>query len=114
MSDDSVTWVRVAALSDIGAGEMTSVEIDGRSIAIYRLEDDSGVFATDNVCTHALAYLIDGWLEGDVIECPLHGGSFNVRTGEGLSEPITCALKTYPVQLAEGDILVGMPEMAAS
>jgi len=113
MTEDSVTWVRVAALSDIGIGDMTAFEIGGRSIALYRLEDESGVFATDNLCTHALAYLTDGWLDGDVIECPLHGGTFNVRSGEGLTPPITCNLTTYPVRVSDGDILVGMPETVA-
>jgi nitrite reductase/ring-hydroxylating ferredoxin subunit len=67
---------------------------------LYRLEDDGGVYAIDNVCTHALAYLSEGWLEGDVIECPLHGGCFNVRTGKGLGDPIEEDLKTYPIQVS--------------
>jgi len=107
MADD-ITWIRVAALSDLGEGEVTSVEVNGRSLALYRLEDGS-VHATDNECTHALAYLSEGWLEGDVIECPLHGGCFNVRTGKGLGDPIEEDLRTYPVQISGDDILIGWP-----
>jgi Rieske Fe-S protein len=40
-----------------------------------------------------------GWLDGDVIECPLHGGRFEVKTGKGLGAPITCDLKTFPVRI---------------
>ncbi|MFC7398199.1 non-heme iron oxygenase ferredoxin subunit [Chelatococcus sp. GCM10030263] len=108
MTEDT-TWIRVAALSEIGAGEVRSVEVNGRSLALYRLEDGS-VHATDNECTHALAYLSEGWLEGDVIECPLHGGCFNVRTGKGLGDPIEEDLRTYPVQIAGDDILIAWTE----
>jgi nitrite reductase/ring-hydroxylating ferredoxin subunit len=111
MSQDT-TWIRVAALSDLGAGEVMSVEVKGRSIALYRLEDDGSVYATDNECTHALAYLAEGWLEGDVIECPLHGGCFNVRTGKGLGDPIEEDLRTYPVQISGDDILIGWSDGA--
>ena len=57
------------------------------------------IFATDNICTHAFAMLTDGFLDGDVIECPLHGGCFKVKTGEGMGAPISENVKTYPVRM---------------
>lgn len=44
---------------------------------------------THNICIHAYALLSDRWLDGDVIECPLHGGHFEAKTGKGLGAPIT-------------------------
>lgn len=111
MSDEDLTWVRAASLAELGEGEMTAIEVNDRSIAIYRLEGGEEVFATDNICTHALAFLTEGWLEGDIVECPLHGGCFNVRTGAGQGDPITRDLATYAVRVQDGEILVGIPEV---
>jgi nitrite reductase/ring-hydroxylating ferredoxin subunit len=61
-------------------------------------------YAADNICTRAQALLSEGWLEGDVIECPLHGGRCEVKTGKGLGAPITCDVKTYLVRV-QGDAI---------
>ena len=81
---------------------MMGVEVGGLSIALYNVGGQ--LYATDNVCTHAFAMLTDGYLDSDIVECPLHGGCFNVQTGEGQGEPITENLKTYPVRVV-GDII---------
>ncbi|MCS0502049.1 non-heme iron oxygenase ferredoxin subunit [Ancylobacter mangrovi] len=106
---ENVTWVRAASLAELDEGAILGVAIGDKSIALYRLEDEGGVFATDNICTHALAYLSDGWLDGETIECPLHGGAFNVKTGKGVCAPVTKDLQTYEVRLEDGEIYVAMP-----
>ncbi len=53
---------------------MKGIELGDLQIAIYNVEGE--IYATDNICTHAFALLTDGFLDGDVIECPLHGGCF--------------------------------------
>ena len=78
-------------------------------LALYDVGGE--VFATDNLCTHAQAFLTDGTLAGDIVECPLHGGRFSVRSGAGLGPPIPCDLKTYPVRVAEGEIQLRLPEI---
>jgi nitrite reductase/ring-hydroxylating ferredoxin subunit len=97
-------WVTVASTATLGQGEMIAVTLGRRELAIYNI--DGEFYATDNLCTHALAYLTDGFLEGDEVECPLHGGRFKVRTGEGLGPPITCDIRTYPVRVVGADIQV--------
>src|SRR3546814_10365880 len=54
------------------------------TLAVYNV--DGEFFVTANRCTHGEASLADGMLEDDVIECALHGGAFNVRTGERSEE----------------------------
>jgi nitrite reductase/ring-hydroxylating ferredoxin subunit len=101
-------WVRVAAVDDVAEGSAIPVEVMGLSLAVYHLED--GEFhCTDNICTHAFAQLTDGWLEGCIIECPLHAGQFDVRTGKGQGEPIEQDLKTFPIRVEGGDLLVQLP-----
>jgi naphthalene 1,2-dioxygenase system ferredoxin subunit len=104
MSGEDAGWVRAAARSDLAEGEVIGVEVAGRSIALY--DADGNVFATDNICTHAYACLSDGWLDGEVIECPLHAARFDIRSGKVLDPPATEDLKTYPVRIIDGEIQV--------
>ena len=39
-------------------------------------------YATDGMCTHEDVHLEDGLVMDDEIECPMHQGIFNIKTGE--------------------------------
>jgi nitrite reductase/ring-hydroxylating ferredoxin subunit len=101
---DEGQWTKVASLAALAVGDMLGVEVGDKPIAIYNVDGD--IFATDNLCTHAFAMLTDGVLDGDIIECPLHGGCFKVKTGEGLGPPVPCNLKTYPTRVVDDAIEV--------
>ena len=104
MSDDG-NWVKVANAEDVPAGEMIALAIEGKNLALYHL--DNGEFhATENVCTHQFALLTDGWLEDCYIECPLHAGRFDVRTGKGQGDPIDEDVRVFPVKIEGGAVLV--------
>jgi naphthalene 1,2-dioxygenase system ferredoxin subunit len=83
---------------------MLGVTLGERELALYIL--DGTIYATDNLCTHAYAMLTQGWLDGDCIECPLHGGRFEIKTGKGLGPPINDDLKTYPARVVGEDVQV--------
>jgi MocE subfamily Rieske [2Fe-2S] domain protein len=102
MSDEQ--WIQVCAADNLSEGSMVGIEHGDLHIAVYNVEGE--YYATDNICTHAFALLTDGFLEGDVIECPLHGGCFKVKTGEGMGEPISQNIKTYTVRVTDGNIAV--------
>jgi naphthalene 1,2-dioxygenase ferredoxin component len=104
MNGDDTGWVSAAKRGDLTEGEILGVEVAGRSIALYAT--DAGIFATDNICTHAYARLSDGWLDGEVIECPLHAARFDIRSGKVLDPPATEDLKTYPVRVVGSEIQV--------
>lgn len=97
-------WVSVGKAADLAPGAMLAAEIKDRNIAVYHIE--GAFYATDNECTHAYALLTDGTIDGDVIECPLHGGAFEIKTGKGLGAPIFCDLKCYPTRVQDGDLQV--------
>ena len=97
----------IARADQIAPGTMLHVAPAGREIAIYNL--DGEFMATDDRCTHMRARLSDGYLDGAVIECPLHFGKFDVRSGRPLSAPCTKALGTYPIKVVDGELLVGIP-----
>ena len=84
---------------------MRAIDVKGQTLALYHL--DNGEFhATHNVCTHQFALLTDGWLEDCFIECPLHAGRFDVRTGKGQGDPIDEDVKVFPVKLQDGGVFV--------
>jgi nitrite reductase/ring-hydroxylating ferredoxin subunit len=54
-----------------------------------------------------MAYLADGFLDGDLLECPLHGACFNIRTGKAETPPAFENVPTYQVKVEGSDILLG-------
>src|SRR5260370_26517177 len=109
---DNEHWVTVASRSKLGDGDVLGVSVGEEQIALYNLGGE--IYATSNVCTHAFALLSDGWLDGEAIECPLHAGRFEVKTGKGLGPPIPCDIKTYPVRVVGDDVQVRLGELASS
>lgn len=103
MSTDS-GWVKAAERSALGDGDVIGVIVDGKEIALYDIEGQ--IFATDDICTHAYAKLSDGWFDKGEIECPLHAGRFDARTGKATAPPCVDDLKTYPVRVENGEIQV--------
>ena len=67
-----IAALRVGNRADLEEGAMKGIELGDLQIAVYNV--DGEFYATDNICTHAFALLSDGFLDGDVVECPLHGG----------------------------------------
>jgi len=77
-------------------------------LAVYEFEGE--YFVTDNLCTHGMAMLTDGYQDGEEIECPFHGGAFSIKTGEATSFPCQIAIKSYPVTIEDGNICIPAAE----
>jgi nitrite reductase/ring-hydroxylating ferredoxin subunit len=97
-------WHVVAKCADLEPGEAIAVTIGRKEIALFRV--GAKFFAIDNRCTHAAAPLADGYLDGEVIECPLHQGLFNIRTGAALCSPALKPVATYAVRISNGEVHV--------
>jgi naphthalene 1,2-dioxygenase ferredoxin component len=95
-------WIEVLPVEDIPDNDVFPYQVEGRDIAIYGVDGD--VYASDNICTHGHARLSDGFMEGCEIECPLHQGKFDVRTGAPTCAPVTEAIKVYPVKIEAGRV----------
>ena len=103
-------FARAAAAEDIPPGAMTCVELDGRRILVANVE---GVFyATDDTCTHEDASLASGFLDGELVKCPLHGSRFSVRTGEPMEDPAEEPLRCYAVKVENGTVLIALPSQS--
>ncbi len=95
---------RVAVLSEVPRGATLCVNLDGREILLCHTAE--GLFAVDNLCSHAEARLCDGRLKGHRLFCPLHGAAFDVRDGSALARPATLPIPTYAVRLEGEDVLL--------
>ena len=97
--------IRLCRVEDLVEGEPRQADPDGsHSFAVFTAEGE--YFVTDALCTHGKALLSDGYQEGHVIECPLHGGSFDIRTGEPVTAPCEIALRTYKALIDDGWVAV--------
>jgi 3-phenylpropionate/trans-cinnamate dioxygenase ferredoxin subunit len=97
------TTHRIAlALSDLPEGQMHACSAGGRDIVVCRTKE--GVFAVDNICTHAYARLNEGRLRGFRLICPLHGAAFDVRDGRPLGAPASRPLATHSLTIVDDRI----------
>ena len=105
-------WVTIGSAGDIPPGHAARVVVDGVAVAIFNV--DGELHAVDDTCTHAEASLSEGELdpEGCTIECPLHGSSFDLRTGEPLSLPAVEPVRVHRVEIVDGHIRLAVDEGA--
>lgn len=102
----NIEWIAAAELDAVPQDDVIGVEIGGRDIALYSV--DGEIYASDNICTHGHARLCDGFLDGHEIECPLHQGKFDVRSGKALCAPLTEDIRTYPVKIEDGRVFLAL------
>lgn len=94
----------VAKTSEVPEDEAKRVIIGEHQIALFNLEGE--FYATDDICTHAYASLSEGYIEDGCVECPLHAGLFDIKTGKAQGVPVTEDIKTYPVRVEGENIYI--------
>ena len=100
-----MNWIQVAKVGDVPTNTGLSVEANGQSIALYKV--DGQVYALNGICPHAGGPLAEGSLNGCLAMCPWHGWEFNVKTGlcDFNSEIST---KTFPVKQEGENIFISI------
>lgn len=93
-------------LADVPQGGMRACVIGEREIVICHTRE--GVFALDNICTHAHARMCEGRLRATRLVCPLHGASFDIRDGRVLGPPAVAPITTHQVRVADGVVEVSL------
>lgn len=97
-------WIRAVSVDALEPDDAEKIDYNGLCIAVFNL--DGKFFATAGICTHEHAFLSEGYVDGETVECPLHQGLFNIRTGQALSPPVTESLRTFKTKIEEGDVYV--------
>lgn len=99
-----VTEVCVAHEGELPVGRMKRVVVEGEAIVLIHLDD--GYYALQDACTHSRASLSEGTLEGDVLQCPKHGGRFFVKTGKPARLPVVRPARRFPVRVEGDEVLL--------
>jgi|TARA_B110000093_G_C12971327_1_gene412654 nitrite reductase/ring-hydroxylating ferredoxin subunit len=97
-------WQELIAIVDLDPGDATPVKLGRRDLAVFDSID--GVFVSMARCTHGAADLCDGYFDGTRIECPLHQGLFDVRTGAALASPARIPLRMLESRVVDGVVQV--------
>ncbi|WP_020417235.1 non-heme iron oxygenase ferredoxin subunit [Amycolatopsis sp. ATCC 39116] len=106
-----MAWKRVCAIGDVAPGEAVAVDNDP-PISVFNI--DGEWLATSGTCTHDASPLVDGYVEGDVVECSWHFARFCLRTGAALSLPATRDIETYRTKVEQGVVYVAVSSDATT
>ena len=103
-------WTFVCNTSDVDFEDQYRFDHNDRTYCIYHLED--GFYATDGLCTHEDVHLVDGLIDGEEIECPMHLGVFNIKTGKVVMDPPCEDLKTYKIKVEDEKIFIEVQNLS--
>lgn len=104
---EKLEFVPVATTAEIGNGERILVDIGDISVAVFNIAGT--YFAIADICSHDGGPLAEGEIDGQGIECPRHGGEFDLATGRATRPPAVEDIPAYPVRVEGDQILVGLP-----
>lgn len=97
--------VTLCKRADVAPRSVKRVDVDGLPpLAVYNLGD--AFYVTDDTCSHGQASLSEGYVEGREIECPWHGGRFEIATGKATLLPCSEPIATYPVVISGEDVCI--------
>jgi 3-phenylpropionate/trans-cinnamate dioxygenase ferredoxin subunit len=93
---------------ELAAGQVRRFDVGETRIALVRVGEE--FYAVGDRCSHEDYSLAEGevWEPECEIECPRHGSTFDLRTGEPCSLPATKPVPTYEVEVVGDDVMVVM------
>ena len=97
-------WLLVCETSEIDFEDLKRFDHEDKTYCIYHIKD--GFFATDGMCTHEDVHLEDGLVIDSEIECPMHQGIFDIKTGKVIQDPPCDDLKTYNIKVENNKIYI--------
>ena len=99
---------RLCKKDEIPQNGMAKFTIDGETILVARINGE--FFAISDTCSHAGSSLSEGKLENYSVQCPHHGGVFDLRTGEAISFPAVAAVECFDLEIYEDDIYLDIEQ----
>ncbi|QBY00319.1 non-heme iron oxygenase ferredoxin subunit [Rhodophyticola sp. CCM32] len=98
------SWQDIIPVADLMKGDATPVQFGARELAVF--DTVEGVTVSMARCTHGAANLCDGYFDGKTIECPLHQGLFDARSGEALAAPARVKLRMLESRVQDGNVQI--------
>lgn len=103
--------VVVGTVAELEPDAARRVEVEGHRLCLVRIGDDAW-YCVDDECSHEDYSLSEGdvWPDEREIECPKHGSTFSLDTGEPQTLPATQPVRVYPVRVEGDDVIVTLSE----
>jgi len=98
-------WQKLASVSEFADNDRKFCDVDD-DIQLGLFKVDEAYYAVDIWCSHQRVSMITGYVDGCELTCPLHGASFDLKSGDALTLPAVQGIKTYKVKIEGEDILV--------
>ena len=98
--------LRVCSVKDVETGSARRFDVDGHRLCVVHVGDD--FYVIDDTCSHADYSLSEGdvWEDDLEIECPKHGSTFSLETGDPQTLPATAPVRVYDVKVDGDDVVV--------
>ena len=97
-------WVAIAKADELAPAQMKKVQVAGKRMLLANAEGRH--YVVDEMCSHEDYSLYLGCIKDRRIKCSLHGSFFDLETGAPLVEPACEPIRTYPVQVVDGQVWV--------
>ncbi len=104
----SFTWHKITDPGELLLAECEVIELTVPDKTFCLTKVDGSLFAFQAKCPHAGALLSGGIIKSNCIICPLHGYTFDVKTGINKSGEGFRLLR-YPIKEDENGVWVGIP-----
>ena len=100
--------VRVCAVADVKPGTASRFDVEGHRLCVVNV--DGTFYVIGDECSHADYSLSEGdvWEDEREIECPAHGSTFSLVTGEPQTLPATRPVPVYDVRVVGDDVMVSV------
>ena len=100
--------VKIGTVDDVSPGRPLIHDFEYDTVVIFQVGEE--YFCLEDVCSHQEVPLSDGRVDDCRVECPMHGSWFDMRTGAALNRPAVTAVKTFRVEIRDGDLYVEEPD----
>ena len=96
----------MASLAELPPGSMKLVEREPFGIGVYNCA--GALHAIEDRCSHDDGPLCRGGFDTEActVACPRHGSSFDLASGRALSLPAYLPVRTFPVRVEDGVVVV--------
>jgi NADPH-dependent 2,4-dienoyl-CoA reductase/sulfur reductase-like enzyme/nitrite reductase/ring-hydroxylating ferredoxin subunit len=111
MAKSAACEVNAGPESELVDGIGKKVQVgDNEQNFIVVVKSGDKVYAVSGKCPHYGLPLTSGFVDGTSITCPFHQAAFDITSGEQLNPPALDSLKSFPVRIENGEVIVSISE----
>ena len=111
----STEWTNIGNTNNFPADLGTCVKVNGKQIAVFNIEHGTQWYAAQNLCPHDKRMVLSRGLTGSIdnkptIICPLHKRTFDLETGDSLTDHECDNIQTYPIKIEDDELFILVAE----